>query len=356
MIHPALALTLVAHLSDGEPPFMSPATTPLFDFARPDQARAWRPVHDTVMGGVSSGQPRVLADGVRFEGRVSLDNNGGFATFRLAADLPDLSQHDGLRLRLRGDGQVYKLALRTDDAWDGVSWQLPFRAAPVEGDGWTTVDLAFEDLVPSWRGRLVGQAGAFDAASIAQIGVLIADKQVGPFALDLAALEAWRGESSGARLPGGREAARARTEQLADVVAAGADADTLAAVLRWNERLLVVASPDPRTLDAGASVQLGAFLARRSELDERELRVVQLLGDATGRLAGRTLDDDQVGGLRARWELPAERWAMALVGKDGGVKARWLHGVTPDEVFERIDAMPMRATERARREAASDAR
>ena len=112
-----------------------PAAMPLLDFSDRAAAEAWRPVHDTVMGGVSSGRSRAIDGAVLFEGRVSLDNNGGFASFRLSEGLPDLSRRDGLRLRVRGDGQVYKLSLRTDGRWDGVSWQAPF-AAP-SGEGFT---------------------------------------------------------------------------------------------------------------------------------------------------------------------------------------------------------------------------
>ena len=37
--------------------------------------------------------------------------------------------------------------------------------------------------------------------------------------------------------------------------------------------------------------------------------------------------------------------AAALVGKDGGVKARWSEIVEPDAVFDLVDAMPMRIRE-----------
>ena len=49
--------------------------------------------------------------------------------------------------------------------------------------------------------------------------------------------------------------------------------------------------------------------------------------------------------LRETWGLPAGKWAVALVGKDGEVKARWSSIVDPGRVFERIDAMPMRQRE-----------
>jgi NADH dehydrogenase [ubiquinone] 1 alpha subcomplex assembly factor 1 len=315
----------------------------LFDFSDPGRADSWRPVHDVVMGGVSSGRVSSRGDVARFEGLVSLENNGGFASFRVDERLPDLSAHDGLRLRVRGDGQVYKLSLRTDGAWDGVSWQAPFATV---ADQWTTIDLAFEHLVPTWHGRLVTKAEPFDPASIRQMGLVIADKQDGPFALELASVDAWRAVEDEWPQHGARLAARERTAGIAARLDEGLDVEALAESLEWSERLLVVSAPDD--LDAHTSLQLGRLLARAPDLDGRELRVVQLLGDRGGRLAGRTLGQRDVKELRRLWVLP-ERWTMALVGKDGGVKARWSSPVDPDEIFALVDTMPMRQREVAQR-------
>jgi len=67
--------------------------------------------------------------------------------------------------------------------------------------------LAFEDLVPSWRGRLVRDAQPLDLGGIRQIGILIADEQQGPFALELAAIEAWRVDEPDEAAAGTRAAA-----------------------------------------------------------------------------------------------------------------------------------------------------
>ena len=53
---------------------------------------SWRPVHDTVMGGRSSGTVEPGEDGVRFEGTLSLKNNGGFASIRGESDGFDLKR------------------------------------------------------------------------------------------------------------------------------------------------------------------------------------------------------------------------------------------------------------------------
>lgn len=48
---------------------------------------------------------------------------------------------------------------------------------------------------------------------------------------------------------------------------------------------------------------------------------------------------------RRRLGLPAEGFAAVLIGKDGGVKWRSAEPMTPEELFRRIDAMPMRQSE-----------
>ena len=91
--------------------------------------------------------------------------------------------------------------------------------------------------------------------------------------------------------------------------------------------------------------QLGRLRAEGPELADRELVIVTLFGNDAGRLAGRTLPPRLVADLRERWELPAEIGSAALVGKDGGVKQRWSEPFEAAEVFQLVDAMPMRQRE-----------
>ena len=150
---------LLLVLSLVEAPTTELETMRLVEFRDDSDVDAWRAVHDGVMGGVSVGRASFVDRAARFEGRVSLQNNGGFVSFRLTSPQPDLSGFDGLRLKVRGAGRVYKVSLRTDGTWDGVAWQASF--ATTEGE-WDTIELEFDDLVPRWRGRLVRDAGPFD--------------------------------------------------------------------------------------------------------------------------------------------------------------------------------------------------
>jgi monofunctional biosynthetic peptidoglycan transglycosylase len=310
-------------------------TLPLLQFGDADRAASWRPVHDGVMGGLSDGRATAVEGAVRFAGHVSLENNGGFASFRLDARLPDLSGHDGLRLRVRGDGRVVKLSLRTDRAWDGISWQAPFATRAGE---WTTVDIAFEELVPTWRGRLVAQAGSFDAASIRQVGIVIADKQHGNYELEVRSIDGWRDWSIE---PGSRGAVRERTRELATLLKRSPGAEELLAHLRGTERLLVVAAPGD--LDAAAAIQIGRTVAGADRLAQREVRTLHLMGSRAGRLAGRTLTGQVVGDLRERLGLELGEFAVALVDENGDVAGRWAGPVDPAELLRLLPDAPVRS-------------
>lgn len=47
----------------------------------------------------------------------------------------------------------------------------------------------------------------------------------------------------------------------------------------------------------------------------------------------------------ARFNIDADAFTVILIGKDGGVKARWDAPVQANDVFSIVDAMPMRQRE-----------
>ena len=144
----------------------------------------WRSVNDGVMGGLSAGRMVPMEEHLRFEGVLSLENNGGFASVRRLIE-QDLTSAESVRLHLRGDGREYQFRLRLDDRWDGIAWR-----AKIETTGeWQIIDLALVDFDPVFRGRKVADAGAVVAASVRQIGFMLADKQAGPFRLEIRSIE-----------------------------------------------------------------------------------------------------------------------------------------------------------------------
>lgn len=145
---------------------------------------AWRAVNDGVMGGISSGRMAQVDGLLRFEGDISLENNGGFASVRLAVE-QDLSSTSAVRLQVRGDGRRYQFRIRLDSGLDGIAWRAEFDTS---GE-WQTVVLPLAEFVPVFRGRLVAGAGPVVPANIAQVGFMLADRKPGAFALDIRSIE-----------------------------------------------------------------------------------------------------------------------------------------------------------------------
>ncbi len=112
----------------------------------------WQLITDTVMGGVSTGT--LTPDSVdgraclRMEGRVALENNGGFV--QAALDLGDRCAavapgYLGIQIDLYGNNEIYNLHLRSDATrrpWQ--SYRASFKSLP----SWHTVQLPFTDFQP----------------------------------------------------------------------------------------------------------------------------------------------------------------------------------------------------------------
>ena len=144
----------------------------------------WLAVNDGVMGGVSAGRMSETALGLSFEGVLSLENNGGFASVRRLVGT-DLSTASSVRIRVRGDGRRYQLRLRQDSRFDGVAWRAFFDA----DDAWRTVSMDFDEFEPVFRGRRVPEAGPLQAENVSQIGFMLADGNPGPFRLEIESIE-----------------------------------------------------------------------------------------------------------------------------------------------------------------------
>jgi len=158
--------------------------TRLLDFADRERVIAWRPVNDVVMGGRSGSTFLPTGNGTAvFSGRVSLENGGGFASVRSDLQQPIPATAAGVRLSCRGDGKLYKLSLRTDRSHDGFSWQVRFTTV---AEAWTQHSFRWEDFRPSWHGQPRPDAGSLTPDRVVRIGLLIADRQEGPFSLELA--------------------------------------------------------------------------------------------------------------------------------------------------------------------------
>ena len=141
----------------------------------------WSAQNDNVMGGVSKGDA-VIRDGVlRFSGSLSFENNGGFAQVRICDLAYDLSGKKGVRMKIMGDGRTYQFRIATDARHRGS--RIAYRAEfPTKAGEWAEVVVAFADLIPSHRGKILAGPPA-DLSQVEELSLLIGDKREGPFTL-----------------------------------------------------------------------------------------------------------------------------------------------------------------------------
>src|SRR5512135_2618386 len=99
----------------------------LFDFHTTTNTAAWQIVNDDVMGGVSRSGFRLTNGVAIFQGEVSLENNGGFASVRSLPARYDLAGSDAFLIRVCGDGRSYKFTARTTRSFNSAIYQMVFK-------------------------------------------------------------------------------------------------------------------------------------------------------------------------------------------------------------------------------------
>jgi hypothetical protein len=127
-------------------------------------------VNDNIMGGRSTSQVEAVGDALRFTGRINT-NGGGFASCRSEARVPAGAKH--VKLRVRGDGKLYKFTLR--DGLGGPTFQHDFLTAAASGD-YEEFILPFSAFLPSFMGRKPAYSVPFDSAQMAQAGFMLSLK------------------------------------------------------------------------------------------------------------------------------------------------------------------------------------
>ncbi|MFW5820529.1 MAG: CIA30 family protein [Bacteroidota bacterium] len=161
----------------------------LLDFSDRDEIPEWLIINDEVMGGVSSSDLEFIPAGyLKFTGNVSLENNGGFASFRTQTRTFDLTDYEGIKIRIRGDGKKYSFRLKTGNSYNDIAYAADFKSMK---ESWQEIEIPFNDFTPRYRGRIILDAEEIDRSVIKQLGFLIADNQEGSFALEIDWIKAY---------------------------------------------------------------------------------------------------------------------------------------------------------------------
>ena len=155
----------------------------IFDFQKDSNLSQWRTVNDDVMGGVSNSRIYLNDEGnATFEGKVSLENNGGFAMTMYSFDEKNVSNYSKAIIKLRGDGKKYQYRVKSKSS-EYFSYITNFETT---GD-WQTIELNLEDMYPSYRGRKLDKSN-YPVIKVEQIAFLIGNKKEQQFKLELDAI------------------------------------------------------------------------------------------------------------------------------------------------------------------------
>lgn len=160
----------------------------------------WGALDDVVMGGVSASTMQQTDDAALFRGNVSTDNSGGFASVRSRNLEPamNLSGYEGIKLRVKGDGQRYKFLLRSDAKWDSIAYSHSF---DTEVGEWSDVYIPFNTLIPAFRAKTLSNAAPLNASRICSLQLMLSKFEYdgnlnphftpGSFALELQTISAY---------------------------------------------------------------------------------------------------------------------------------------------------------------------
>ncbi|CAN5842123.1 hypothetical protein BH24DEI2_BH24DEI2_12400 [soil metagenome] len=115
---------------------------------------------------------------------------------------------------------------------------------------------------------------------------------------------------------------------------------------RWQNRLVLLFAPSPE--DASYQQQTAVLEAEEAGLQDRDIVVFHLFSDTfsdTGHVDRQSLIQNEVEALRKRFDIGENTFTFVLIGKDGTVKRRSEETVSVNDLFDQIDAMPMRQRE-----------
>lgn len=115
----------------------------MIDFGTDKAGQDWVVINDGVMGGLSEGDVEFRENSVLFSGAVSLENNGGFSSFKSPFQPFDLSGFDTLEVRYQSRGYPISFTLETERQFYKPYFK---KGLPSVEKGWQTVRLALDQF------------------------------------------------------------------------------------------------------------------------------------------------------------------------------------------------------------------
>ena len=152
----------------------------LFDFDKNSDLKNWAVVNDVVMGGRSDGSIEInnAGHGI-FQGKVSLENNGGFSSVRYRFNQKNIDGYTKMILRVKGDGKQFQFRVKSDK-YDRHSYIYSFQTT---GE-WQTIEMQLSEMTPSFRGIQLNIPN-YQGKVMEEIAFLISNKIAETFKLEI---------------------------------------------------------------------------------------------------------------------------------------------------------------------------
>lgn len=179
------------------------------------------------------------------------------------------------------------------------------------------VKVPFSSFIPRYRGSEL-DGPALDTGQITGMGLMIYDRQDGPFEVQLASVQAY-----------------------------SAEAPFTLTQYQWKNRVLVVSAPADD--DINLREQQDNVALTPDEFASRDMILVTLLDNAISTAGDRELTTEEAVTTRAALGVRPGSFALRLIGKDGSVKLSADTATPMTEIYALIDSMPMRQREKADR-------
>lgn len=161
-------------------PIMLAQEMTLFDFTLESDLKHWVVRDDVIMGGRSNGSLSINKEGHGvFNGRVSLENNGGFSSVRYRCSRLDVGEFSKVKIRVRGDGNRYQFRIKSSRR-DYHSYITYFQTTA----DWQELELPFAEMYPTFRGRTLDMEN-YPGEIIEEIAFLIGNKKAQSFQLEI---------------------------------------------------------------------------------------------------------------------------------------------------------------------------
>ena len=154
----------------------------LIDFSSKKNKIDWMIINDNVMGGRSKSNFKLYDDYGTFQGSISLENNGGFASIRFQK-IADLNSLKKILLHIEGDGKSYQFRVK-ESADDYYSFVQYFQTSGKK----EVIEIDLNKFYASYRGFKLDKI-KFNKNKISELGFLIGNKIEENFKLKIYKIE-----------------------------------------------------------------------------------------------------------------------------------------------------------------------